>query len=393
MFYVLISCVSLILLSKSFTNKPIPAGNTQMKLLSTWYWGKSSIASWFQKSKSVISLFPISLTMVSNKRILASKLENEEEEEEKKVSLLDLPELTLECILERLSPDGLCNMAAVCASLRGRCKSDHLWEKHMKQKWGELIGDSAYRQWQCHIASRKRPSLLDQCSRKSLFMDVNGFWPFLRIRSKSEKRRQSRSSFSDDSMKAWYLSLESGELWFPAQVYNRENGNAGFMLSCYDAQISYVSQTDTFQARYSPHGGWATEENIQWDRLRSPPIDIPSHDLYVSDCLDDLKPGDHIEIQWRRNKGFPYGWWYGIIGHLESCHGHGHYCCCHHGDMVILEFNQYNSGSRWRQTVINRKYHREEGNEIDGFYGGIRKLHNEEEIARWKNLWPTRIVE
>ena len=62
-------------------------------------------------------------------------------------------------------------------------------------------------------------------------------------------------------------------------------------------------------------------------------------------------------------------------------------------DMVILEFNQYTPGSRWRQTMINRKHHREEGNEIDGVYGGIRKLHSKEEITRWKNLWPTKNVE
>lgn len=61
-------------------------------------------------------------------------------------------------------------------------------------------------------------------------------------------------------------------------------------------------------------------------------------------------------------------------------------------DIVILEFTQYTAGSRWRQTVINRKHHIEKGNEIDGFYGGIRKLHSKEEITRWKNLWPTKIV-
>ncbi|KAJ7972116.1 F-box protein [Quillaja saponaria] len=335
--------------------------------------------------------FPISLSMPLKKRISAPKMENEDEEG--KVYLLDLPELTLECILERLSPSGLCSMAAVCTSLRDRCRSDHLWEKLMKRKWGALVGDAAYRQWQCHLVSRKRTNLLDQRSRKRLFMSANWFWPFLRFRSNSERSRQSKSLLSDDSMKAWYLSLESGEFWFPAQVYNRENGNAGFMLSCYDAQVSYVSQTDTFQARYSAHGGWATEENIHWERLRAPPVDIPSHDIHVSDCLDDLKPGDHVEIQWRRNKAFPYGWWYGIVGHLESCNGHDRRCLCPYSDTVLLEFNQYNPGSRWKQTVINRKDHREQGNEVDGFYAGVRKLHNEEEIARWENLWPTGIAE
>lgn len=57
-------------------------------------------------------------------------------------------------------------------------------------------------------------------------------------------------------------------------------------------------------------------------------------------------------------------------------------------DMVVLEFKQYARGSRWREAVIDRKHHREEGNEVDGFYGGIRKIHSEEEITRWKNLWP-----
>lgn len=59
--------------------------------------------------------------------------------------------------------------------------------------------------------------------------------------------------------------------------------------------------------RYSPYGRRATEDNIPWDRLRAAPVDTPSHKLHVSDCLHDLKPGDHIEIQWRRNKEFPYG--------------------------------------------------------------------------------------
>jgi hypothetical protein len=62
-----------------------------------------------------------------------------------------------------------------------------------------------------------------------------------------------------------------------------------------------------FYCRYSPHGRQTTEENIHWDRLRAPPIDTPPNVLHDSDCLDDLRPGDHIEIQWRKSKEFPYG--------------------------------------------------------------------------------------
>ena len=30
------------------------------------------------------------------------------------------------------------------------------------------------------------------------------------------------NSLPDDSIMSWYLSIEKGKFWFPAQVYNRE---------------------------------------------------------------------------------------------------------------------------------------------------------------------------
>jgi len=61
--------------------------------------------------------------------------------------------------------------------------------------------------------------------------------------------------------------------------------------------------------------------------------------------------------------------------------------------MMVLEFNQYTVGSRWRKTMINRRDHREKGNEEDGFYGGIRKINCKEDIEMWKRLWPSSILE
>ncbi|XP_027350699.1 F-box protein At2g32560-like isoform X2 [Abrus precatorius] len=368
MLYFLISFVSFLILSKSFTSKPFSSGESGTKLVSSGFLGglSSWLVSRLRKGSNPSSFFQFSLGMSLKKKSCVSKVENGEEES--KVSLLDLPDLPLECILEHLSPAELCSLGTVCTSLRERSRSDHLWNKHMERKWGKVFGDAAYRQWKLHVASQNTEKISNQHSQKGIFAFLHGFQPFLWIKSKSENGTQSRSSSPDDSIVALYLSLETGKFWFPAQVYNRENGHAGFMLSCYDAQLCYDSRTDTFLARYSPHGRWTTEENIQWDRLRVPPIDSSPHALHISDCLDDLRPGDHIEIQWRRNKEFPY-------------------------DMVLLEFTQYTAGSRWRQTVINRKHHREQGNEVDGFYGGIRKLQSEDEITRWKNLWPTKIVE
>lgn len=314
-------------------------------------------------------------------------LRGENVDDEHEISLLDLPELAMDLILERLEPKTLCSMTVVCSYMREKCARDHLWERHTKQKWGRLVGDAAKREWQCHVACTWKPSHFRNRKRKSLLRYASSLWPC------RDKLGNVFSPLSEDSIMAWYHSLETGNFWFPAQVYNRENGKIGFVLSCYDAEVGYDSRTDSFKARYSPQGRSTVEYNVEWDRVRPPAVDTPSRYLHASSCLDDLAPGDHIEIQWRRNKDFSYGWWYGVVGHVEYCDGDKMYCQCHDNETVILEFKQYTPGSRWRLAEMNRKEHREIGNESDGFYGGIRKLYHEDEISVWKRLWPTHALE
>ncbi|KAK4802946.1 hypothetical protein SAY86_001149 [Trapa natans] len=268
-------------------------------------------------------------------RVLAKKVGDDEGN---KMSLLDLPELTLECILERLPPSGLCQMGQVCASMRDMCRSDHLWERHFNRKWGRLVGDSAYRQWQCKVKSRKT----EHSGCHHLRRERKCRWQSAWMRAIFGWEAKSRCSpLPVGSTMAWYLSLESGQLWFPAQVYNRENGHAGFLLSCYDADVSYDSKTNTFQARYPSQGRRMVEENIPWERLRAPPVDTQPLELHVSDCLGSLRPGDHIEVQWRKSKEFPYGWWYGVVGHLQSCSENEAHCCCLQNGEIVLTLNTY----------------------------------------------------
>lgn len=61
--------------------------------------------------------------------------------------------------------------------------------------------------------------------------------------------------------------------------------------------------------------------------------------------------------------------------------------------MLVLEFKQYAPGSRWRHMTINRRDHREEGNETEGFYGGIKKLYDKDDISMWQQFWPAGILE
>ncbi|XP_010469573.1 PREDICTED: F-box protein At2g32560 [Camelina sativa] len=361
--------------------------------LSFFFFAKSlSLPPWASETKTLLSFYfiknPFMTTLHQTKQDLPPPVLDQ-------MSVLDLPELALDCILDLLPPSELCSMARVCSSLRERCVSDHLWEKHLKAKWGKILGPAAHRQWQCYLSSTDHlVSPHHQTGRLGFAKIISLFRSLSSVFRDDNQRRGYASSLPLDSSMSCYLSLETGRFWFPAQVYNRENGHVGFMLSCYDAELSYDTHTDTFQARYPPHGrrAAAVEKGVTWDRLRAAPIDASPHHLHVSDSLKELRPGDHIEIQWRRNKEFPYGWWYGVVGHLESCDGDLNHCHCHFNEMAVLEFNQYTVGSRWRRTMIMRD-HKEEGNEEDGFYGGVRKLNGKEEIAMWKHHWPCSILE
>ncbi|XP_057785309.1 F-box protein At2g32560-like isoform X2 [Salvia miltiorrhiza] len=337
-----------------------------------------------KKRKALIKVFqaPSLKKMLSPKYVI---LEEDEKKQESCISLLDLPDLVLDCILEKLSPAELCSMAGVCFSLRDKCTSDHLWQKLLKRKWGEAIGHAAYREWQSQIPSLQ---FLHFTEKRSKFLPFSTLF-----RCKLEMKEKKNTSLPYNSLMSCYLALESGKFWFPAQVFNRENGHVGFMLSCYDAQLSYGSTTDNFVARYKAQGRSMIEEGIEWKRIRAPSVDTPANVLHISSCLDDLKPNDHIEIQWRKNKDFPYGWWYGVVAHLDSCSGNELSCRCHLSDTIVLEFKQYAAASRWRKAEMNRKSHREIGNEVDGFYGGIRKLSKEQEIQKWKQLWPNCTLE
>ncbi|KAL8136184.1 hypothetical protein AgCh_010691 [Apium graveolens] len=127
--------------------------------------------------------------------------------------LLDLPDLALDCILKKLSAPNLSRMSRASTTLRGMCTSDHLWERHMKRKWGGLIGNLAYNEWKWSIDSRKHHLAVECCKN-------NGFLAF--FWSKWDSRGELSSTLPVDSVMALYLSLETGKFWFPAQVFNRE---------------------------------------------------------------------------------------------------------------------------------------------------------------------------
>lgn len=143
------------------------------------------------------------------------------------VSILDLPELALEIILEKLPPASLANMAYVSTSLRERCTSNHLWERHISEKWSSVLSESATKEWELYrknlMVSKEKNS-----KDKSWMVSLACAWPISWIRSLLEcggdnkpiNRNLHRPEIT--SIMSYYSALESGRFWFPAQVFNRE---------------------------------------------------------------------------------------------------------------------------------------------------------------------------
>lgn len=195
---------------------------------------------------------PLKTMSPKRKASTTSKVESVEEDDDVSAPpLLELPELALDCILERLPPRALCSLAGVCSAMRERCVSDRLWERHMKSKWGRVLGRAARRDWECHVASRPRHDQLARQAnsnkqQKGLLRLLSLGWPFSWIVTRPKPDSSSEcndatklsSPLRADSVMAWYISLETGNFCFPAQVYNREvyidlNVTFSFLFFCW----------------------------------------------------------------------------------------------------------------------------------------------------------------
>lgn len=223
LFFLITCCFSFIFFYNSLSIKSLPPWAHQMRLLSLWSWKDLSFSRLIKSTESTI--FGVISSLLASrvsprKKESSSKVESVEMESE--MSVLDLPDLVLETILEKLPPEGLCRMASVCTSLRDRCISDHLWEMHIKNKWSRIVGPAAFEEWQCQNASGNGPVFSNQGKQNGLVGYLTELWPFVLIRSSFSSVNKKSNFPPPDSTMSWYFALESGKFWFPAQVYNRE---------------------------------------------------------------------------------------------------------------------------------------------------------------------------
>ena len=71
--------------------------------------------------------------------------------------------------------------------------------------------------------------------------------------------------------------------------------------------VKYLSGCDLCYVRYQNRDWGFLGRNIEWDMVRAPAVDTPPYVVHVSHCSHNLKPEDHVEIQWRPDTQSPYG--------------------------------------------------------------------------------------
>ncbi|CAK8543076.1 unnamed protein product [Lathyrus sativus] len=303
-----------------------------------------------------------------------------DKQEDCKGSLLSLPQEILDCILKQLSPKDLFMVSHVCTHLRNNSRSDYLWNQHVEQKWSKLEGEDFHNEWKYHTEKiRNEESLFLHQNQSKSCGNISGDYPYQRLHSYLKSNRALNDLIKNHSQMALYIFLESGRFWFPVQVYKATKKT----LYCYDALASYDSRTDTFRTRSTNAGQRLVERDIEWERLRMPPPKTFLVDYYEYSNLNDLKPGDHIEIQKRRRKAFPYhDWAYASICHLKSCDRDINQCSCQDND--LLEMMIHKRGSIHKYLMSRTMTHLITWKDFN-FLNGIRKLTNEE-VEKWHNL-------
>lgn len=214
-----------------------------IKQLSTWACEMRLFSFNASVLKNVRSLMFKSNMASKTKKNSFSKLNKDTTEKfgTNELSLLDLPDLALETILEKLDPADLSRTACVSTYLKDICLTDYLWKRHMKQKWGRVIGCAAQKELELHIASLK--DFLDGGEKRwLLWVYLSKLWHVMMFKfGRSNEKRKCSRPFDGYSIVSCFRALETGTFWFPAQVFNREVSSSHSFIRKFSGNVIFYS--------------------------------------------------------------------------------------------------------------------------------------------------------
>ena len=280
------------------------------------------------------------------------------------------------------------------------CNSNYLWKCLYNQRWGNI----------CNLAT------------------ASVTVPF-----------QSAVNKTDFSWKLFYKDVLFGNTALNVQVLNRETSrNLEFTMSAYDAKVTYRIELNSYHCTYLRDGRGLVCETVDRQQLRPIPKDLENKtskydpfQLYLDPNTKyhkqnqlSWKEGQGVEIQWKRHKDHPFGWWYGEISKIwhdtKATTGkvgdlvHIQMPGLSQSEMILMEdtntddndnnnvandkkvltkvtviFEQYKKESCWHQVtvVVGSK---EDVRSMGGWVGGIRRSLTSKQD--WNGFLPNRKI-
>lgn len=164
------------------------------------------------------------------------------------------------------------------------------------------------------------------------------------------------------------------------------SGYVARYLSACEVRPEHIPSDEEYRLRFCPVSARKELEPTKLDldtalsRDLFPPDTYPYRVLHTK--MDEIKPGQPVELQWKMQPRSPFGWWYGV---LESFSGEGEDAIAH------LSFPHFPVGSRWYYLTVPIGKDSQVHCAMGGYSGGIRAVSDTEK-QRWMEFFPKKPV-
>jgi len=209
-----------------------------------------------------------------------------------------------------------------------------------------------------------------------------------------------------------YRETFAGRLECVLEVFDREK-KLGFAMAAMTARIQYDAKADSYVARYLSASEVMPEviSLVEEQRLRFCPesaraqlmpqcpfsqfyrdakleevrhTEDESYPYRVLEGIESLTVGEGVELQWKMQRGSPFGWWY---GHLESLKIDADVARA----TAVIVFSHFPSNSRWYRLQVRFGGPDMMDCPFGGYTGGLRPVSDKEQ-RHWMRFFPKKPV-
>jgi len=162
-------------------------------------------------------------------------------------------------------------------------------------------------------------------------------------------------------------------------------------MACYDALAKYIG-SGLVSIAYPKHFKRSHEIRALSD-LRQVPDDLfdkeggyDPWELYWPPALtvEDLKPGDHVEVQWKNTRSAQFGWWKGVFA------SRSHKCDRGFPEITVV-FPHFHEHAPFYSVTFPYGAPEETDDSFVSYnaVGGLRLVRNDQ-LSQWKTFTPSK---